>query len=599
MNARFSLLRSGRKSSVLVYCSGGLRAKGKRHLARDIAVKRILGEGSFGQVFEGTITTPDGEERVVLKRTKPQIPGAVEMSEMEHVLNVYAAKRCPESVAEFIGYCGVNKEEASRSLTPGTWLLWRYQGDRTLATYMRRRDTIPVLAQELDVAEQDVARTVLKQILVNLQGLHKARLVHRDVKPSNLVFCEQDRTFKFIDLGACADLRLGTNYIPDESILDRIYCPPEQYVLPTDAPHLAENALAMVISPMLWSKHKPDRFDVYSAGLIFFQLAVPTMCSERAIKAFCSSYKNHGYDLEKWRAGSTLIGRHTEVLDAQDGAGWKLLEEMLKPRAVQKLSDGAVSFLDSPDGSLRISVDAALNHEFFTSAESPKPAPMLNLWQKYTQKLVDLEGSILNQVFETEQQTTTVKKLREQVEQGEATKEELIKEEKKLTKLETGLKGMTKEFVNITQTAFEKFGVRKKVDEDSEGIIESMEESMDEPGAPIKAVEAPVDKIKAPVDEIKAPKKEVKASKKSLFGWFKKPNKTSAEAEIKSRAVVPGTAENLVYMGLKFTGLAAKVASDLAKSVKKDAEKLMEEIENESSEKVQFSDHTFCLFSLF
>ena len=29
-----------------------LNAKGRRHMASDIAVKRIMGEGAFGQVFE-------------------------------------------------------------------------------------------------------------------------------------------------------------------------------------------------------------------------------------------------------------------------------------------------------------------------------------------------------------------------------------------------------------------------------------------------------------------------------------------------------------------------------------------------------------------
>jgi serine/threonine protein kinase len=61
-----------------------------------------------------------------------------------------------------------------------------------------------------------------------LQSLHAAGLVHRDVKPANIIFSEASRKFKLIDLGACADLRSGTNYIPDESILDPMYCPPEQ-----------------------------------------------------------------------------------------------------------------------------------------------------------------------------------------------------------------------------------------------------------------------------------------------------------------------------------------------------------------------------------
>lgn len=37
---------------------------------------------------------------------------------------------------------------------------------------------------------------------------------------------------QFIDLGACADLRSGTNYVPEESILDLNYCPPEQVGVP-------------------------------------------------------------------------------------------------------------------------------------------------------------------------------------------------------------------------------------------------------------------------------------------------------------------------------------------------------------------------------
>ena len=62
----------------------------------------------------------------------------------------------------------------------------------------------------------------------SVQALHTAGLVHRDIKPMNIIYAEQQKRFKLIDLGACADLRSGTNYIPDESILDPTYCPPEQ-----------------------------------------------------------------------------------------------------------------------------------------------------------------------------------------------------------------------------------------------------------------------------------------------------------------------------------------------------------------------------------
>ena len=302
--------------------------------------------------------------------------------------------------------------------------------------------------------------------------------MHRDVKPSNLVFSEEEKQFKFIDLGACADLRLGTNYVPEESILDAVYCPPEQYVLPTDAPQLSTNAFSMVISPMLWTKHKPDRFDVYSAGLIFFQLAVPTMCSDRAIKAFRSSFERHDYDLDRWRNSSALLPRHTQILDAHDGLGWDLLKQMLRPRRIEQSNDGTVNFVDSDEGELRISVEAALSHSFFKVEEPTGQRPLLNLWRKYSRKLFDLEGSILNQVVETEQQTTTVKKLKSQVERGEATEQELRKEEKKLTALQTSLQAMQKEFVSLSKKALKRFGTRQETTEESPSseVLQSVEE---------------------------------------------------------------------------------------------------------------------------
>lgn len=181
--------------------------------------------------------------------------------------------------------------------------MWRYQGSKTLAYYLRRRDCIAALAEDLGVEREAVVATVFKQVLegvsvsflrcsdhkgedspttlacitqfrsetcsrscqlqlsfqqryfvpcnfatthaplgidkaalcsqhlmqpIPTQALHSAGLVHRDVKPMNIIFDEDDRRFKLIDLGACADLRSGTNYVPDESILDPTYCPPEQ-----------------------------------------------------------------------------------------------------------------------------------------------------------------------------------------------------------------------------------------------------------------------------------------------------------------------------------------------------------------------------------
>ncbi|KXZ43807.1 hypothetical protein GPECTOR_80g167 [Gonium pectorale] len=285
------------------------------------------------------------------------------MSQMEHLLNVYASRVARGHCADFLGYCEVADSEATGRLTPGLWLVWKYEGKNTLSYYINRRDTIRALATDMKVSESAVVPTVMKQIFEGLAAFHAAGLVHRDIKPLNIIFAEDVRRFKLIDLGACADLRSGTNYVPEESILDLNYCPPEQFVMPTDSPHLAKQGLLkLAISPMLWAKHKPDRFDTWSAGIVMLQLAVPAMRSDRALRNFNAAYgPKYGYDLAAWRRGTHLPQRDGALLEGDDGAGWELLQSLLAPRHIQVDDGGGVSFVnDSPFP--RISAYEALKH---------------------------------------------------------------------------------------------------------------------------------------------------------------------------------------------------------------------------------------------
>ncbi|MCH1922146.1 hypothetical protein L9G15_22330, partial [Shewanella sp. A3A] len=84
--------------------------------------------------------------------------------------------------------------------------------------------------------ENKIIQTVMRQLLFALDGLHSTGIVHRDVKPQNVIFSEGSRTFKIIDLGAAADLRVGINYIPSEFLLDPRYAAPEQYIMSTQTP---------------------------------------------------------------------------------------------------------------------------------------------------------------------------------------------------------------------------------------------------------------------------------------------------------------------------------------------------------------------------
>jgi len=99
-----------------------------------------------------------------------------------------------------------------------------------------------LMAEDLGVSRESAVPTAVKQLLCCLKDLHAARVVHRDVKPLNMILDERDRRFRLIDLGAAVDLATGINYVPDESILDANFCAPEHYVLPTDSVDLAEQA---------------------------------------------------------------------------------------------------------------------------------------------------------------------------------------------------------------------------------------------------------------------------------------------------------------------------------------------------------------------
>lgn len=57
--------------------------------------------------------------------------------------------------------------------------LWRYEGQNTLAYYLRRRDTLRALARDLDVPEEIVVPVAMRQLLLGLSALHSAGLVHR------------------------------------------------------------------------------------------------------------------------------------------------------------------------------------------------------------------------------------------------------------------------------------------------------------------------------------------------------------------------------------------------------------------------------------
>ncbi len=173
-------------------------------------------------------------------------------------------------------------------------------------------------------------RLAMRQLLQALKACHATGIVHRDIKPQNVIVSPAERRLKLIDLGAAADLRIGINYVPNEYLLDPRYAPPQQYVMSTQTPKPPPKPVAALLSPVLWRMENPDRFDMYSAGITLLQMALPNLRSGNNLIAFNRRLEAADYDLRRWRREemarkpSKELEEGFELLDCDEGAGWEL-----------------------------------------------------------------------------------------------------------------------------------------------------------------------------------------------------------------------------------------------------------------------------------
>ena len=250
------------------------RALRRRVGPSDVEIGAKIAQGGFGSVYRATLLGEGQKESRSARSgnkasssssssssstSRPIILKiAAEFGPAEAWMNERLARAAPWAVANFItafdettedvdddddaGEQGGKKRKKPKrprvkSAADGgpLWLLWEDEGEETatLSRLMNRRDW-PYCAEPLLFGRElrlpkgarrrgAVVKEIARQLLCALDALHAVGIVHRDVKPQNVIISQQARRVKLIDLGAAADLRVGVNYSPNLSLLDPRY----------------------------------------------------------------------------------------------------------------------------------------------------------------------------------------------------------------------------------------------------------------------------------------------------------------------------------------------------------------------------------------
>jgi serine/threonine protein kinase len=161
---------------------------GSKQLFRDrYEVLRILGRGGFGVTFLARNAVLPGNPLCVIKQLCPKVSTRKSWQR--------ACQRF-EQEAKTLGKLGSHSQipmlldyfEANGEF----YLVQEYVRGSTLAREVRRSGT----KNEADVKQ------FLRELLPVLQYVHKHRVIHRDIKPQNLLRCDDDGRLVLIDFGA-------------------------------------------------------------------------------------------------------------------------------------------------------------------------------------------------------------------------------------------------------------------------------------------------------------------------------------------------------------------------------------------------------------
>jgi len=283
-----------------------------------------VGRGAFSECFRGTY---DDSTNVVAKRYRVDVRGRdVESFYADELESARALRDC-DGVAPFIGAAGV-----------GQWLVWEDVGRVTLEDVLTRGDGLALARETFGDLSDDAAtfRFLASTLARAVASVHAFDMIHRDVKPANVILSAVRKRALLCDVGACADVQTGRNMDGAEAIFDPTYGAPEQFRKVASSPPLggfpsigglfgggkkkseASSANGFTLEP---SGEPPTvLLDAYSLGVTLLRCGVPSLRGENAIVRARKDIDACGGDLCLWRREVCVPGVNDFTLLDESGA---------------------------------------------------------------------------------------------------------------------------------------------------------------------------------------------------------------------------------------------------------------------------------------
>ncbi len=182
-------------------------------------IERKLAAGAFGQTFIAVDTQLPSQSQVVVKLLKPQ---------SNDPATLQIAKRLFKQEAENLERLGRDNDRI-----PSLYAYFESCGEFYLVQEFIEGG---MLAEELDGTQLSESATlsILQEILTGLTKVHSQKLIHRDLKPGNIIRRQQDGKLVLIDFGAVKQVRTATTKTPTAATSQTIgigtpgYMPTEQ-----------------------------------------------------------------------------------------------------------------------------------------------------------------------------------------------------------------------------------------------------------------------------------------------------------------------------------------------------------------------------------